>query len=204
MRRIAVIVLALALAVSAWSTTQSFGAAAPTLTPTQADKRFVDRTLNSLCGRIDDSRTVRHPSLGTATVGLRRLSGSQTGHGCVAASGPAGQKLLVQQEYVYGNELSFASPALDATSNVFVIYNPGRYNGVMTLVPNTSGYQDIGWGSADRPFRDTTHAYYWVELLGPGADGRYAIKQYDNTCEPNYAGGQVTTKILRWNGQRYT
>lgn len=208
MRRITVVTVGLALLVSACAQVTSRDDATRETAPTvhnQAvtfDQHAVDLNLDNLCGPVDDTRTVTHPSLGRATVGLRRPA-STVGNGCVAAVGPGGQKLLVQEVYVHDGELRFANPAQDATQNVFVIYNPGRYNGVMTLVPTATGYADIGWGAESPAYRTTTHAYYWVELLGPGGDGRYTIKMYDNNCEPDCAGGTVTTKILRWNGHRY-
>ncbi|ETA04886.1 MULTISPECIES: hypothetical protein [Gordonia] len=160
-------------------------------------------SLNAACGRIDDRRTVDHPSLGTVTIGLRRGENSLAGEGCIVAVDSKGKRLLVQTVSVYGNALDFADPATDTTENVFITYNPGRYDGVITLVPTATGYADIGWEKGGLAYQSTTHAYYFAEVVGPGSDGRYAIKTFDNNCEPDCAGGTVTTKILRWNGQRY-
>ncbi|MBF6357171.1 hypothetical protein IU449_21940 [Nocardia higoensis] len=158
--------------------------------------------LASLCREIDVRRTVRHPNLGEVTVGLGRLSGA--GEGCIAVVDRRGSKLLVQKVSIYGDELDFADPATDSTNNVFITYNPGRYNGVITLVPVAGGYADIGWNDPDGlNYQSTTHAYYYAELIGPGDDGRYAIEASSNDCEPDCAGGTITKKILRWNGSRY-
>ena len=39
----------------------------------------------------------------------------------------------------------FAKPATDATGNTFGTYNPGRYDGVLVLIPTADGFEDIGW-----------------------------------------------------------
>ncbi|MFZ2510382.1 MAG: hypothetical protein WAW85_04740 [Gordonia sp. (in: high G+C Gram-positive bacteria)] len=159
-------------------------------------------TLNALCGRIDDRREVKHPQLGTVTIGIRREEKSRPGQGCIAAVDSGGKKLLVQKVTVYGDALDFVDPVTDATNNVFIKYNPGRYNGVITLVPNKTGYEDIGWGEAGG-YQSTTHAYYSAGVIGPGPDGRYTIKELSNDCNPACASGTITSKILTWNGQRY-
>ncbi len=161
--------------------------------------------LSSLCGRIDEQRKIEHPTLGQVTVGLSRPTrASLSGEGCVAVVDKRGSKLLVQKISVYGEELEFAEPVTDSTNNVFLTYNPGRYNGVLTLVPTDRGYANIGWTDEDGPnYQSTTHAYYYAELVPPGGDGRYAIEQSSNDCRPDCAGGTITKKVLRWNGARY-
>lgn len=160
-------------------------------------------SLNAACGRIDDRRTVTHPSLGAVTIGLRHGENSLAGEGCIVAVDSKGKRLLVQTLSVYGDALDFADPVTDATKNVFITYNPGRYNGVITLVPTATGYADIGWEKGGLAYQSTTHAYYSAEVVGPGTDGRYTIKTFSNDCEPDCAGGTITTTILRWNGRRY-
>ena len=68
-------------------------------------------------------------------------------------------------------------PGPDSTGNTFITYNPGRYNGVLVLIPTAGGFEDIGWddtgGSTQHYYGK--HAYYNAELLGPGPDGRGAI-----------------------------
>lgn len=162
-------------------------------------------TPQSVCGDpAKDVRKIKHPKLGTVEVALVATGkGSLSDGGCIAVFDDDGKVLLVEKVSVYGDALDFAEPETDATSNVFINYNPGRYNGVITLVPNDTGYHPIGWDS-DLAYQNTRHAYYYAELVGPGSDGRYEIEAFDNDCEPDCAGGTITSEILRWNGTDYS
>ncbi|MDI3404098.1 hypothetical protein [Streptomyces cavernicola] len=104
---------------------------------------------------------------------------------------------------IYEKELRFAAPASDATKNTFVIYNPGRYNGVLVLVPDVGGFEDIGWSSPDSFYSGGKLAYYDARLVGPGKDGRYAIVKSENSCNPSCAEGAIRSVTLHWNGHEY-
>ena len=91
-----------------------------------------------------------------------------------------------------------AASAPDATGNVFVKYNPGRYDGIIVLHPTADGFSPIGKTYSDGPLR-----YYYAELQGPDSSGAYSIKESRNDCNPACANGTVTSKILRWNGNDY-
>ncbi len=96
------------------------------------------------------------------------------GGGCVAAISSSGQILTRVDLAVYGDALDFAEPTTDATGNVFLTYNPGRYNGVLTLVPHVDGFETIEWDDGSGPnYASTSHVYYYAELEGPG--GRWAV-----------------------------
>ena len=157
------------------------------------------------CGAtIRDRSLVEHPHLGEVTVGLGYGDDDGPQTGCIVAVDRQGEVIFRESVDVYGDNLKFAEPATDTTDNVFITYNPGRYNGVVTLVPNESGYEEIGWGRESTRYRSTTHAYYYAELVGPGSDSRYQIKQLSNDCQPDCAGGTVTSEVLSWDGRRYT
>jgi hypothetical protein len=83
-----------------------------------------------------------------------------------------------------------ASPATDASGNIFVKYNPGRYDGYQVFRPTANGMT----GLAD---------FYYAELIGPGSTGYYQIRQYDNDCNPSCAQGTTTSKLYSWNGAEY-
>ena len=105
----------------------------------------------------------------------------------------------------YPDRLAFADPATDATSNVFITYNPGRYNGVLVLVPTADGFEDIGWDSTDVHYSGR-RAYYNAELGPLGADGNYTIRQFHREAPPGCAGSvcEVTTsQELHWTGTDY-
>ncbi|WP_159050067.1 hypothetical protein [Streptomyces sp. MMG1533] len=104
---------------------------------------------------------------------------------------------------VYEKELHFAAPVSDATKNTFVIYNPGRYDGVLVLVPDKDGFEDIGWSDPGDHYSGGRLAYYNARLVGPGGDGRYTIAKSANSCNPSCAEGAIAKVRLQWNGHEY-
>ncbi|WP_187285035.1 hypothetical protein [Streptomyces sp. OR43] len=99
--------------------------------------------------------------------------------------------------------MRFASPATDSTRNVFVVYNPGRYDGVLVLVPTADGFADISWRSAEDHYSGGRFAFYHARPVGPGKDGAYAIVQSIKGCDPSCAEGATAKVTLRWNGHDY-
>lgn len=134
---------------------------------------------------------------------LIRRSASHDPTGCVAAVTGSGRALASIDVDIYENDLHFADPATDATGNTFVTYNPGRYDGVLVLVPDTDGFEDIGWSDTEEHYSGGRFAYYHARLAGPGEDGRYAIIRSENSCVPSCAQGATTQVTLRWNGHEY-
>jgi hypothetical protein len=65
----------------------------------------------------------------------------------------------------------FANPANDSMGNTFITYNPGRYDGVRVLIPDADGIEDIRWADASGKHYMGRHAYYYAQLVGPGANG---------------------------------
>ncbi|MFD0067226.1 hypothetical protein [Streptomyces sp. NPDC056690] len=150
-----------------------------------------------------DHRDITHPDLGAVRVFLVRRADSQDPKGCVAAVTGSGHALATTDVDIYENELRFATPESDTTKNTFVIYNPGRYDGVLVLVPNKDGFEDIGWSSPMEHYRGGKLAYYNARLAGPGGGGRYAIVKSENSCDPSCAEGATTNITLHWNGHEY-
>jgi hypothetical protein len=102
---------------------------------------------NSGCeGTVTAHHDILHKTLGAVRVFLLLNTSAQTGNqGCISAVASSGKVLpaiLVDARETFG----FANPATDATGNTFVTYNPGRYNGVLVLIPNANGFEDIGLG----------------------------------------------------------
>lgn len=84
-----------------------------------------------------------------------------------------------------------AVPATDSSGNLFVHYDPGRYDGILVYRPVANGMQLL---------KD----FYYAELASPGADGRYyRIRQYTNDCKPDCARGTTTSRLYTWNGTTY-
>ncbi|GAA3386879.1 hypothetical protein [Streptomyces roseoviridis] len=150
-----------------------------------------------------DHRDIRHPELGTVRVFLVRRSVSHYPKGCVASVTGSGRPLASVYVDIYENDLNFADPATDTTGNTFVVYNPGRYDGVLVLVPDADGFEDIGWRSTTEHYSGGRFAYYHARLDGPGEDGRYTIIQSENSCVPSCAQGATSQVSLHWNGHEY-
>lgn len=153
---------------------------------------------------IIDHRDIDHRALGPVRLFL--LQEPQEIKGCVAAITGVGQVLPAIPIDAYSDEFAFASPVTDATGNAFVTYNPGRYNGVLVLVPTADGFQDIGWDDRSGTHYSGKRAYYNAELGDLGADGKYTIRQFHRETPPGCMGSpcQITTsQDLHWNGNDY-
>jgi hypothetical protein len=152
-------------------------------------------------GSVKAREDIPHPSLGTVRLFLI-LDSNQVGPkvGCVAAVASNGKALPAITVDVGGNSFNFPNPVTESTGNAFVTYNPGRYDGVLVLVPTPDGFQDIGWGATHYQGK---RAYYYAKLEGPGPNRQYTIRQFNNDCTPSCAAGAVTSQVLHWNGTDY-
>lgn len=159
---------------------------------------------NSGCqGTVTAHQDINHPTLGPVRIFLILKSEYGTGsRGCIAAITAAGAVLPAIPLDVL-ETFGFANPATDSTGNTFINYNPGRYDGVLVLIPNAGGFEDIGWANASGTHFMGRHAYYYAELVGPGPNGQYTIRQSHNDCTPDCATGTTTTQDLRWDGTDY-
>ncbi|ANB09153.1 hypothetical protein SAM40697_5197 [Streptomyces ambofaciens] len=157
-------------------------------------------------GKTLDHRDIQHPDLGPVRVYLVRRPASEQPAGCVTAVTGSGRALApveVDANWTMEGALRFAAPATDSTKNVFVTYNPGRYDGVLVLVPTADGFADIGWKSADDYYSGGRFAFYYARPVGPGEDGEYAIVHSIKGCDPSCAEGATSKVILRWDGRDY-
>lgn len=155
-------------------------------------------------GPVVAQHDIDHRYLGPVRIFLTNSYGEGAKSGCIAAVTATGQTLPPIHVGVYGDAFAFPSPATDATGNTFVNYNPGRYDGVIALIPSATGFEDIGWRdpSSQNEYIGR-HAYYYAELIGPDSNGQYIIRQSSNDCVPDCAGGTITHQDLRWNGSDY-
>jgi hypothetical protein len=159
-------------------------------------------------GTVVAHHDIEHQTLGAVRVFLLRGSGPLDG--CIAAVANSGQALPpIQIDQANIEHFAFANPATDATGNTFVLYNPGKYDGVLVLIPNSGGFEDIGWDHypGDPSFtlrRSGKHAYWYdSQLLGPGPNGQFTIRKKYHDCTPDCASGTTTSQDLHWNGSDY-
>jgi hypothetical protein len=187
------------------------GAAAPLATTTAVTET---RPLPSApppgacgAGNVVSQADYQHPKLGAMRIfTLIKPRGFDSSWGCVVAVTATGKAVVaVEGVDIHQDALTVADPVSDATSNAFVTYNPGRYDGVLVLTPTDTGFEPISpklTGVADHPDPGQRNFYY-AELLGPGSDGQYQLKTSMNDCDPSCGEGTTTSKTLLWNGSDY-
>ncbi|MGE2691485.1 serine/threonine protein kinase [Mycolicibacterium pulveris] len=135
-----------------------------------------------------------HPQLGPMRIFL--LMGEnkfQMDVGCVAAVMPSGD-VLPPISVDAGLGLEFPDPATDATGNLFIEFRSMSAHApsqVLVLVPSPYGFRELG--------KDLIN----IELVGPGADGKYALQHSMNDCTPSCAQGTWTDETLTWDGSNY-
>lgn len=154
--------------------------------------------------------TLQDPLWGALTVlttvdGHDSSSRSSCGHDVRLRLVDARGVVRLHREWTWGcGTLRPNGPVTDRTGNVFLQYDPGRYDGVIvlrgaggriedfgTLPPSGSAYQGSG------PFG------YYASTKDKGRDGVLEVEQYSNDCNPSCAGGTITSKVFVWNGTRY-
>lgn len=140
---------------------------------------------------------LEHPYLGRMRVFVIPQTPSYAaavGDGaCISAVTAAGS-VLMPIPVKFGNRFEFAEPATDLTGNLFIRYHGGGAHDpamVLVLVPTAQGFRTIGEDMIDS------------ELIGPGVDGRYVLREHQNDCTPSCAGGTWTDKDFHWDGSGY-
>jgi hypothetical protein len=99
-----------------------------------------------------------------------------------------------------GSDLRPASPTADAAGHLFVLFNPGRYDGTIVLAPTADGFADF----ATLPVGDDYNTrFYSSRVADVDGDGRLEVLVETNDCVPDCAGGSTTTVTYRWNGTDY-
>lgn len=150
---------------------------------------------NSGCtGTVLAHHDFEHPQLGPIRIFLFMGENKvKMDVGCVSAVMPSGDTLpAIPLDAGLG--LGFADPATDATGNLFIEFRSMSAHSppqVLVLVPNPYGFRELG--------KDLIN----IELVGPGADGRYALQHAMNDCTPSCAEGTWTEEILTWDGDDY-
>lgn len=108
-----------------------------------------------------------------------------------------------RRDWQWGTDIGLNDPATDASGNVFVTYNPGRYDGVIVLRPVPYGLESFGSLPGYEEYSGPGPFGYYAELVDDDGDGLLEILQYDNDCTPSCAGGTVTTTRYAWTGSDY-
>ena len=88
----------------------------------------------------------------------------------------------------------------DKAGNLYILYNPGRYDGIAVLRPVKSGFDNFG--TLPSP-GDYNARFYGAKIIDTNGDGVFEIQQDANDCNPSCAGGNMTSTIFVWNGTDY-
>lgn len=94
-----------------------------------------------------------------------------------------------------------AAPATDRTGHIFLIYNPGRYDGVIIFGVVPDGLRDFD--SIPKPGGYASR-FYSASLTDTNHDGIYEVFSSINMCEPTCADGKYRSYTYRWNGSTYS
>ena len=168
---------------------------------------------NSDCsGVVIGHSDVKHPQLGMVRVFLfldRSQSVYSTGRapGCALPVTHTGRVLPAIGVDGFA-KFGFASPAVDATGNMFIEYENASNatgSGLVVLIPNAGGFRERHQLSEIHDpdgYLTGENDYYSAELIG-SVDGVYTIRQSRNDCEPNCAEGTLIIRNLHWDGRRY-
>lgn len=177
------------------------GSGSPTTTaPLPVTPQFTGAGSACAGGSVVGTADITHPAWGpTRIFAVKSTTGSSsTGPACLVAMDAQGVRWSHAEQDSHTEVWKFASPATDSTGNTFVIYNPGRYDGVIVLVPTADGFAPI-----EPSYQTGANRYYYAELVGP-QNGQYAIQAENNNCVPDCAGGTITRRQLHWNGSTYS
>ncbi len=144
---------------------------------------------------------IRHPAWGEMTVVTTVLQARVDGspNSAIVAVDAAGN---VRWRHDTGTERSFvpARPAVDKVGNIFVVYNPGRYDGVIVLRPVTAGFEDFK--SLPSP-DEYGPRFYGARVADVDRDGIFEILTTVYGCDPSCVDGQVQKRTYGWNGRDY-
>jgi hypothetical protein len=90
---------------------------------------------------------------------------------------------------------------IDERGNVFLDYNPGRYNGVVVIVPTETGLDDLG--TLPPPPDDYAGRFYCAATTDLDADGVFEIVEPKFCeCAPECLP-EASAHTYRWNGADY-
>ncbi len=89
---------------------------------------------------------------------------------------------------------------VDALGHIFVLYNPGRFDGVIILRPTSDSFETFN--TVPDP-DDYNGRFYNAGITDRDLDGVYEIVHFTQDCNPTCAGGSITSVALMWAGLDY-
>jgi hypothetical protein len=149
---------------------------------------------------ITGSIPFQHPTWGASTL-LTTLSldtSRQESHLIVTDGANNIQFRYDNQEFK--DKLTPANDGVDKAGNLFIVFNPGRYDGVVVLRPTRNGFDNFG--TLPNP-GDYNSRFYSARIVDTNGDGVFEIQQDSNDCNPSCASAKVVTATFFWNGADY-
>jgi hypothetical protein len=148
-------------------------------------------------GQID----IQHPSWGEVTLVTTLLSSLPDGspNSAIVAI-DSHNRVMWRHDTGDQREFSPAKPATDKSGNVFIIYNPGRHNGVIILRASKVGFDDFD--SLPSP-SNYGPRFYDASITDTDHDGILEIAKPAVDCQPKCADGKPRRDTYRWTGNNY-
>lgn len=159
----------------------------------------------SLCQVVDQAGWI-HPAWGPVTVFAildRDSAGTMTapGRAVIAITDSDSEVRWTRRTEDTLYSFRLASPISDSTGNAFLLYNPGRYDGVVVLSPQGSKIRVLRTMLPAQPV--PYWRFYNSRLLPQNRSGEYVIRYYRHSCFPSCAEGATTARDYRWSGKDY-
>ncbi|HEV2782394.1 MAG TPA: hypothetical protein VGX25_23625 [Actinophytocola sp.] len=98
-------------------------------------------------------------------------------------------------------DIGLSYPHSDKSGNLFIEFNPGRYDGVVVLRPVADGFEDFS--TLPDPEVNDPGRFYGARLIDTDQRGNFLIELSKNDCTPDCADGTVTQTVYSWNGADY-
>lgn len=98
------------------------------------------------------------------------------------------------------DQLVPVSDTPDKAGNLFILYNPGRYDGIAVLRPTKNGFDNFE--TLPKP-DDYNARFYYAKIVDTNSDGVLEIQKDTNDCNPSCGGGKKTSSTFAWNGTDY-
>ena len=104
-------------------------------------------------------------------------------------------------DHQYGTKVLSDIHAIDKLGHVFIVFNPGRYNGIIVLSMTRNGIENFN--TLPTPPDGYNPRFYGAQVVDTNHNGIYEIQTWDTQCQPSCAQGPTTTTTFRWNRTDY-
>lgn len=154
-------------------------------------------TVEELCAEctVTGEETITHPEWGSVTLKTLLPNEGLPAPGYITVVNTTGN-VMWSVKTAPVTKLLPTGTVQDSTSNVFLNYNSGRYNGVTVLHPTTEGFDDLK--TLPTEMHDSRFYYSVTEA---GNDGKVSV--WTHSCDPRCAGGTLTKQEYQWDGSDY-